>query len=182
MPALGPSKSQCKPSRACTHFSSVDCASEPFPPNPRFWVQAGIPEADALHTYLCRCTNRNERPQWDTLTRAKNRVIELMWAPNTPSGIQFAAVKFLQRVILVQSRGIADPRVCRSFCPIYVTRPTECFCPSTPPLTKLQNKNDPNLAIVPGDHPFINAAALETEGVALLQRLITDLYTKQCVG
>lgn len=47
---------------------------------------------------------------------------------------------------------------------------------------KLQNKNDPNLAIVPGDHPFINAAALETEGVTLLQRLITDLYTKQYVG
>jgi hypothetical protein len=47
---------------------------------------------------------------------------------------------------------------------------------------KLQNKNDPNLAIVPGDHPFINASALETEGVTLLQRLITDLYTKQYVG
>jgi len=49
-------------------------------------------------------------------------------------------------------------------------------------IQKLQNKNDPNLAIVPGDHPFINAAALEAEGVALLQRLITDLYTKQYVG
>ena len=47
---------------------------------------------------------------------------------------------------------------------------------------KLQNKNDPNLAIVPGDHPFLNAAALEAEGVTLLQRLITDLYTKQYVG
>jgi symplekin len=99
------------------------------------------------------CTNRNERPQWDTLSRAKSRIIELMWAPNTQAGVQFAAVKFLQKVILVQSRGIADPR--------------------------LQNKNDPNLALVPGDHPFINAAALEAEGVTLLQRLITDLYTKQ---
>ncbi|KAH9160770.1 Symplekin tight junction protein C terminal-domain-containing protein [Lactarius sanguifluus] len=99
------------------------------------------------------CTNRNERSQWDTLSRAKNRIIEFMWAPNTHAGVQFAAVKFLQKVILVQSRGIADPR--------------------------LQNKNDPNLAIVPGDHPFISASALETEGVTLLQRLITDLYTKQ---
>ncbi|KAH9983897.1 Symplekin tight junction protein C terminal-domain-containing protein [Russula compacta] len=99
------------------------------------------------------CTNKNERTQWDTLTRAKSRIIELMWAPDVHAGVQLAAVKFLQKVILVQSRGIADPR--------------------------LQNKNDPNLAVVPGDHPFINAAALETEGVALLQRLITDLYTKQ---
>lgn len=53
------------------------------------------------------------------------------------------------------------------------------FPPS--PFKKLQNRNDPNLSNVPGDHPFINAAALETEGVTLLQRLITDLYTKQYV-
>ncbi|KAI0255985.1 Symplekin tight junction protein C terminal-domain-containing protein [Lactifluus subvellereus] len=99
------------------------------------------------------CTNRNERLQWDTLTRAKTRIIELALAPNTQAGVQYAAIKFLQKVILVQSRGVADPR--------------------------LQNKNDPNLAMVPGDHPFINAAALESEGVALLQRLITDLYMKQ---
>jgi symplekin len=153
-----------------------------LPPNhTHCWVQVGILDADVLPTYLCRCTNRNERPLWDTLTRAKNRIIELMWAPNTQVGIQFASVKFLQRVILVQSRGVADPRVSRSIRPFHVTRPTECPCPSTPSPTKLQNKNDPNLAVVPGDHPFINAAALETEGVTLLQRLITDLYTKQCV-
>lgn len=36
--------------------------------------------------------------------------------------------------------------------------------------------------MVPADHPFINAATLEAEGVTLLQRLITDLYTKQYVG
>jgi hypothetical protein len=103
-----------------------------------------------------------------------------MWAPDAQAGVQFAAVKFLQRVILVQSRGIADPRVSgilffwRARC-----RPTmSCY----PFPSKLQNRNDPNLSIVPGDHPFINAATLETEGVALLQRLITDLYTKQYVG
>jgi hypothetical protein len=47
---------------------------------------------------------------------------------------------------------------------------------------KLQNKNDPSLSIVPADHPFINVAALEAEGVTLLERLITDCYTKQYVG
>lgn len=60
------------------------------------------------------------------------------------------------------------------FCSLVIT--------SLPLHFKLQNKNDPNLSNVPGDHPFINAAALETEGVTLLQRLITDLYTKQYVG
>ncbi|KAH9965034.1 Symplekin tight junction protein C terminal-domain-containing protein [Lactifluus volemus] len=118
-------------------------------------VKVAVQTFAGVYSLLFRriCTNRNERLQWDTLTRAKNRIIEFMWAPNTHAGIQLAAVKFLQRVILVQSRGVADPR--------------------------LQNKSDPNLAIVPGDHPFINTAALEAEGVALLQRLITDLYTKQ---
>jgi symplekin len=104
-----------------------------------------------------------------------------MWAPDTQAGVQFAAVKFLQRVILVQSRGVADPRV--SGIPFLFARTSQTkdiFVIPSPP--KLQNKNDPNLSIVPGDHPFINAATLETEGVALLQRLITDLYTKQCVG
>jgi len=129
-----------------------------------------------------RCTNKNERLQWDTLSHVKNRIIEFMWAPNAHAGVQFAAVKFVQRVILVQSRGIADPRVSWSL-------PSVSTCiaglrasvfPCSP--SKLQNKNDPNLAIVPGDHPFLNAAALEAEGVTLLQRLITDLYTKQYVG
>jgi symplekin-like protein len=55
--------------------------------------------------------NKNERAQWDTLMRAKNRIIEFMWSQNAQAGVQFAAVKFLQRVILVQSRGVADPRV-----------------------------------------------------------------------
>jgi len=58
-----------------------------------------------------RCTNKNERAQWETLARAKSRIIEFMWAPDARAGVQFAAVKFLQRVILVQSRGVADPRV-----------------------------------------------------------------------
>jgi symplekin len=70
-----------------------------------------IPSFSPPFLFECSCTSKNERPQWDTLTRAKNRIIELMWAPDTQAGVQFAAVKFLQRVILVQSRGIADPRV-----------------------------------------------------------------------
>ena len=103
MPTPGPSKLPCRPSRAYIHFSFVDCAFRLLP-------AFGTSQADVF-TDLCRCTNRNERPQWDTLTRAKTRIIELMWAPSTQTGVQYAAVKFLQKVILVQSRGIADPRV-----------------------------------------------------------------------
>jgi len=44
---------------------------------------------------------------------------------------------------------------------------------------QLQNKNDPNISFIPADHPFISAAALEAEGIKLLEHVITILYTSQ---
>ncbi|KZT10059.1 uncharacterized protein LAESUDRAFT_673791 [Laetiporus sulphureus 93-53] len=97
------------------------------------------------------CSNRNARQQWDMLSQAKTRILEFVWAPHVSASIRFAAVKFMQRVILVQTRGNNDPR--------------------------LQNRNDPNLSMCPSDHPFINIAALEAEGLKLLESIITILYT-----
>ena len=113
----GPSKSRCRPWRAHTRFSFVECASH---------ARQDLLDPRGANVFFLsrfqfeyRCTNKNERAQWDTLTRAKNRIIEFMWAPEVQVGVQFAAVKFLQRVILVQSRGIADPRVSVIFaCPL----------------------------------------------------------------
>ncbi|KAL1941146.1 hypothetical protein VTO73DRAFT_7358 [Trametes versicolor] len=97
------------------------------------------------------CSNRNNRRPWDILTQTKTRIIELVWAPHTNSGVRLAALKFLQRVILVQTRGINDPR--------------------------LQNKDDPNLAMCPTDHPFISVPVLEAEGMKLLEGVVKLLYT-----
>jgi symplekin len=58
------------------------------------------------------CANRHARPQWDALAQAKARIIELLWAPTTPAGVRLTAMKFAQRVILVQTKGANDPRVC----------------------------------------------------------------------
>ncbi|KAH9945718.1 Symplekin tight junction protein C terminal-domain-containing protein [Amylocystis lapponica] len=99
------------------------------------------------------CTNRNIRQQWDILSKAKARILDFVWSPHVSNGVRFAAVKFMQRVILVQTRGINDPR--------------------------LQNKNDPNIAMCPTDHPFISVAALEAEGLKLLESVITTLYTSK---
>ena len=44
---------------------------------------------------------------------------------------------------------------------------------------QLQNKNDPNIANVSADHPFISATPLEAEGMKLLESVITMLYTSQ---
>ncbi|KAA1468855.1 hypothetical protein DENSPDRAFT_863857 [Dentipellis sp. KUC8613] len=103
------------------------------------------------------CTNRNARQLWDILSHAKARILEFALAsntsPTTSAGVRLAAVKFMQRVVLVQTRGIADPR--------------------------LQNKNDPNIAMCPADHPFVPVAALEAEGMKLLERIVTLLFTSQ---
>ncbi|KAH9170336.1 hypothetical protein EDB89DRAFT_1315142 [Lactarius sanguifluus] len=93
----------------------------------------------------CAQMHEQKRPTAMGHSRARNRITELMWAPNT------------------HSRAIADPRVSS---PIVVS-------PRMTRSLKLQKKA---LAIVAGDHLFINASALETEGVTLLQRLITALH------
>ncbi|ETW78990.1 hypothetical protein HETIRDRAFT_460016 [Heterobasidion irregulare TC 32-1] len=98
------------------------------------------------------CTNRNNRHHWDILTHSKTRILEFVWASGVHAGVRLAAVKFMQRVILVQTRGIADPRV-------------------------LQNKNDPNLSMCPTDHPFIPVAQLEAEASRLIEAVITTLFT-----
>ena len=58
-----------------------------------------------------RCSNRNYRQQWDVLNGAKTRILEMVYAQHTPAGVRIAAIKFMQRVILVQTRGVTDPRV-----------------------------------------------------------------------
>ncbi|KAH9846038.1 Symplekin tight junction protein C terminal-domain-containing protein [Lenzites betulinus] len=102
------------------------------------------------------CSNRNNRRPWDVLTQTKARIIELVWAPHTNNGVRLAALKFMQRVVLVQTRGINDPR--------------------------LQNKDDPNIALCPTDHPFISVQALETEGMKLLEGIVKLLYTSDNPG
>lgn len=58
-----------------------------------------------------RCTNRQHRTTWDSLTACKTRILELVWSPTVSLGVKLAALKFMQRVILVQTRGVSDPRV-----------------------------------------------------------------------
>ncbi|KIO25859.1 hypothetical protein M407DRAFT_24815 [Tulasnella calospora MUT 4182] len=100
------------------------------------------------------CVNRQHRGPWDMLVYAKQRILALVQATHGPSaGLTIAALKVMQRVILVQSRGVSDPR--------------------------LQNRADTSLALCPPDHPFINASQLETEGAALLQQMLSFLFKHQ---
>jgi symplekin len=88
-------------------------------------------------------------------------------------------MKFVQRVILVQTRGVSDPRVVVCSLSLY-----KVMCipePFVDFLLQLQNKNDPNLSFCPADHPFIQVAKLESEGQKLLEGVITILFTSQWV-
>ncbi|KAJ8521574.1 hypothetical protein ONZ45_g1743 [Pleurotus djamor] len=101
------------------------------------------------------CITRNDPGAWNTLTKCKARILEFVWSPTVTLGVKLSAMKFMQRVILVQTRGVSDPR--------------------------LANKNDPNISSCPHDHPFISAAKLENEGQKLLEAVITIFYTSQNV-
>ncbi|KAG7444313.1 uncharacterized protein BT62DRAFT_970937 [Guyanagaster necrorhizus] len=97
------------------------------------------------------CSNRSNPAAWDTLSSCKARILEFVWNPRANNGVKVSAVKFMQKAILVQTRGISDPR--------------------------LQSKNDPNISFCPPDHPFISVAKLESEGQKLLENVITILFS-----
>ncbi|KAF9245242.1 Symplekin tight junction protein C terminal-domain-containing protein [Melanogaster broomeanus] len=123
-------------------------------PNPRT-VKVAIQCLTTAYPLLFRvlCTNRTNRQQWDTLCQCKSRILEFVALSTANNGVKLSAVKFMQRVILLQTRGVSDPR--------------------------LQNKHDPSIANIPADHPFMSAPALEGEGMKLLENVITILYTSQ---
>ncbi|KAJ7733250.1 Symplekin tight junction protein C terminal-domain-containing protein [Mycena maculata] len=123
-------------------------------PNPSI-VKVVVSCLTTVYPLLFRllCTNHSNPAAWNTLSTCKARILDFVWAPATNNGVRFSSIKFLQRVILVQTRGISDPR--------------------------LQNKNDPNISFCPADHPFISVPKLEAEGQKLFEAVIALLYTSQ---
>ncbi|CDZ97637.1 mRNA cleavage and polyadenylation factor II complex, subunit PTA1 [Phaffia rhodozyma] len=118
-----------------------------------------------LFPYMCN--NKTNIHLWNTLTTSRIKITE--WAtygqfssdggnqpiplPPMTKGIRIQAIKFLQRVVLVQSRITGtDPRLNNS-------------------------RLDPNIAMVPPDHPFIQVRDLEQEGVKLIEFILTTMYT-----
>ena len=88
------------------------------------------------------------------------------------AGVHIAAVKFLQRIVLVQMLGVSHPRVrlprlARALADVVhssrtrATRTSISFCAA--------------------DHLFLAGAVLEVEGKQLLDAIATLLYTSQSV-
>lgn len=79
---------------------------------PTFVSQSRLPLLWSRLTRLHhRCINRSNPTPWHTLTACKNRIIDMVWSTGVNAGVKLSAMKFVQRVILVQTRGVQDPRV-----------------------------------------------------------------------
>lgn len=107
---------------------------------------------------LPRCSDKSKGAQqlWQLVASIKQRIEALI--DSGKQGARIGAVKAVQRIILVQTRANADPRVRRFF------------------LTQLQNR-EVSLGMVPPGHPALRAQDLEGEANQLFTKLITLLFT-----
>lgn len=88
-------------------------------------------------------------PIWDLMIAIKSNILKRF--DTGPIGVRIACIKFMQRIVLVQTPGvITDPR-----------RP---------------DQNEISLALVPRNHPVIPPPNLEAEASGLLDRLLNVFY------
>lgn len=110
-------------------------------------LQSLVQAAASLYPLVFRhIVNRpGDRKTWETMNAIKLEILRKM--DSFHSSVKICCVKFLQRVVQVQTPGlIADPR-----------RPEQ---------------NETSLAIVPRTHPVLKISHLEAEASGLLDRLL----------
>lgn len=64
------------------------------------------------------CNDPSQHMHWTKMVDVKTRILDYSLHPTTPLGVRIASIKFLQRVILVHTKGASDPRVSLSPLPI----------------------------------------------------------------
>jgi symplekin len=110
-------------------------------------------------------SNPNDAHDWQVMSSIKSSILRRM--DRATPGVRICCVKFLQQVVLVQTPGIVDPRVCTTQPP---TRIHRAYAIQRP------DGSDISLALVPRDHPVIPYASLEAEGHGLLDRLLDIIH------
>ncbi|KAL8704459.1 MAG: hypothetical protein Q9201_002375 [Fulgogasparrea decipioides] len=114
-------------------------------------VKSVIQAAASIYGLVFRyiISNPHDAPTWDRMAAIKSNVFR-RW-DTASGGIRICCIKFVQRVVQVQTPGgIADPR--RS------------------------EQNEISLALVPRDHPLIPPSRLEPEALGLLDRLLNVFH------
>ncbi|KAK3069153.1 hypothetical protein LTR53_012738 [Teratosphaeriaceae sp. CCFEE 6253] len=113
--------------------SAVQCAASLYPLVFRHTLSATTASADAAEI-------------WAKMSRVKSLILRTM--DDAPAGVRICGIKFIARVVQVQTpgSGVIDPR-----------RPEQ---------------NEISLALLPRDHPVLQASLLEAEASGLLDRLL----------
>ncbi|KAI5240449.1 hypothetical protein E4T43_06112 [Aureobasidium subglaciale] len=110
-------------------------------------IKSVVQTAASIYPFVFRqiVTNPQDASPWQKMAAIKSSILRRMH--NAPPGIHICSVKFIQRVVQVQTPGlIADPR-----------RPEQ---------------NEISLALVPRDHSIVTPSTLEAEALGLLDRLL----------
>jgi hypothetical protein len=109
-------------------------------------------------------SNPNDAEAWQFMSAIKSSILRRM--DTATPGVRICCIKFLQQVVLVQTPGIVDPRVCITTHP----RRRHAYNLQRP------DGGDISLALVSRDHPVIPYASLEAEGHGLLDRLLDIIH------
>ncbi|PKI83902.1 hypothetical protein MVES1_002381 [Malassezia vespertilionis] len=102
-----------------------------------------------LFLHVCKDWSAASHQLWQVVTAVKQQIAGLL--DGLAQGASIGAAKACQRVILVQAKSDADPR--------------------------LAQRTEPTIAMLPLHHPFMRVAELETEASQLFTKLITLLFT-----
>ncbi|KAF3919571.1 Symplekin [Dactylellina cionopaga] len=105
-------------------------------------IQSSSSIYPSIFRYICH--NKTETAVWQQVIAIKSKILSML--DTAAEGVRLACIKFVQRIVLVQTPGASDPR--------------------------LVDKSEVSLTIVPLNHPILNIHALEAEAHGLLDRLL----------
>ena len=117
-----------------------------------------------LRGFSLSIANPHDVPVWNQMASIKSNILK-RW-DTAATGVRVCCIKFVQRVVQVQTPGvIADPRV-RDI------SAAPCKEPSVNAVLQRPDQNEVSIALVPRDHPLIPPPRLEPEASGLLDRLL----------
>ncbi|KAF8467718.1 hypothetical protein BDZ91DRAFT_782414 [Kalaharituber pfeilii] len=113
-------------------------------------LKHAVQSSASIYPLLFRhiCANPKKTEEWQKISIIKQKILWL-W-DSGPPGVKVCCIKFVQRVIQVQTPGVTDPR--------------------------LVNKAEISLAAVPLGHPLLPISTLEAEAQGLLDRLLSVFH------
>ncbi|KAI9709354.1 MAG: hypothetical protein M1820_003474 [Bogoriella megaspora] len=131
-------------------------------------VKSVVQAAASIYPLVFRyvISNPGDASTWQKMAAIKSNILRRM--DSAKLGVRICCIKFVQRVVQVQTPGvIADPRVRLSRSRVLRTYQADNL--------QRPEQNEISIALVPRDHPLIPPKNLEPEASGLLDRLLSTL-------